>query len=549
MWLISLVLSITSALFATLLQQWARRYIEMPQVPTSAAERARVRSVLFLDIQQNKVPLVVETVPTLLHISVFLFFAGIVIFFFTIHKAVAIAVTVSVGIFVAMYVTLTFLPYFGDVCPYRTPMSALFWYPWYTILSLGAYCRHWVLEQLHNWAVRSNDGQGQHMTPRQEKLVHWKNICKDTYDRHRRRLKDGFEESIIQRARARVDVDREALIRLFYQLAQANESGLLKFVAKIPGDKFVRTIMTPPIESGKIVLQEPLNVMRDYVVVKRAQGQKESEHTSGLLVWLTAIHHITKEFSVPNRIQGSERGRLLYDVRVNFADIPCMREMWTHIDTGIRVTSHSICALLAKYLLQDRRPSPGELRWLEDVLGMTKNEINNSLDQPDVLDHWTLKFFVCGIFPGDVNPPTWPTSSIAKTLATLMDAGTEYVFNDTIFIAKLSNLVHRLEGDPNANSAVAKLRELFPTFITTPPPTLPPVSPPPLPTLPPVSPPPPPTLPPVSPPPPLSVPAPTSTPAATHPANVLSRLLRAIFRALGLIHEPAPQPSSVPGVA
>ena len=528
MWLISLVLIITSALFATLLQQWARRYIEMPQVPTSAAERARVRSVLFLGIQQNKVPLVVETVPTLLHISVFLFFAGIVIFFFTIHRAVAIAVAVAVGIFVVMYVTLTLLPYFGDKCPYRTPMSALFWYPWYTLLSLGAYCRHWVLEQLHSWVVRSNDGQGQHMTPRQEKLVHWKNICKDTYDRHWKRLKDGLEESIIQRAiRARVDVDREALIRLFHQLTQANESELLKFVASIPRDKFVRTIMTPPIESGKIVLQEPLTVMRDYVVVKGAQGREENEHTSGLLVWLTAIHHITKEFSVPNQIQGSERGRLLYDVRVNFADIPCMRGMWTHIDTGIRVTSHSICALLAKHLLQNRRPSGGELLWLADVIGMTTNEITNSLGQPDVLDHRTLKFFVCGIFPGDVNPPTWPTSSIAKTLATLMDAGTEYVFNDTIFIAKLSNLVHRLEGDPDANSAVAKLRELFPTFITTTPPTLPPVSPPP----------------------PLSVPAPTSTPAAAPPANVLSRLLRAIFRALGLIHEPAPQPSSVPGVA
>ena len=41
MWLISLVLSLTSALIATLLQQWARRYVEMPNVPSEPNQRAR----------------------------------------------------------------------------------------------------------------------------------------------------------------------------------------------------------------------------------------------------------------------------------------------------------------------------------------------------------------------------------------------------------------------------------------------------------------------------------------------------------------------------
>ena len=34
MWMMSLILSLTSALFATLVQQWARRYVQMPQIPT-----------------------------------------------------------------------------------------------------------------------------------------------------------------------------------------------------------------------------------------------------------------------------------------------------------------------------------------------------------------------------------------------------------------------------------------------------------------------------------------------------------------------------------
>src|SRR6266851_3850311 len=123
MWLMSLVLSVTSALFATLLQQWARRYIEMPQVPGLANERARVRSYLFLGTLEYDMFLAVETVPTLLHFSVFLFFSGLVIFFFTIHKTVAIAVSVAVGAFAVIYFTLTILPYFDHKCPYRTPIS------------------------------------------------------------------------------------------------------------------------------------------------------------------------------------------------------------------------------------------------------------------------------------------------------------------------------------------------------------------------------------------------------------------------------------------
>jgi len=55
---------------------------------------------LFLGTLKYDMSLAVETVPTVLHFSVFLFFAGLVIFFFTIHKAVAIAVSVSVGVFV-----------------------------------------------------------------------------------------------------------------------------------------------------------------------------------------------------------------------------------------------------------------------------------------------------------------------------------------------------------------------------------------------------------------------------------------------------------------
>src|SRR5438309_39226 len=46
-WLLSLMLSIASTLLATSTQHWARRYIQLPQIPSVPSERARVRSFLF----------------------------------------------------------------------------------------------------------------------------------------------------------------------------------------------------------------------------------------------------------------------------------------------------------------------------------------------------------------------------------------------------------------------------------------------------------------------------------------------------------------------
>ncbi|KAF8487723.1 hypothetical protein F5888DRAFT_1931339, partial [Russula emetica] len=123
LWLISLVLSLTCALIATLLQQWARRYIETPKSSNVLRHRARVRSLLLGGTKLYKIPLIVEMLPTLLHLSVYLFLAGLVITFHTINKKVAIAVDVAVGASGLAYITLSILPCLDVRCPYRTPIS------------------------------------------------------------------------------------------------------------------------------------------------------------------------------------------------------------------------------------------------------------------------------------------------------------------------------------------------------------------------------------------------------------------------------------------
>ena len=91
----------------------------------------------------------------------------------------------------------------------------------------------------------------------QYKLMKWLDICEDVVKKHHDRLMKGFEKSIIQGALdAPVDVDREAISRLFSQLTLADKRELPNFVASIPNDQIVQ-LMTPPIEPGKIAFVNP----------------------------------------------------------------------------------------------------------------------------------------------------------------------------------------------------------------------------------------------------------------------------------------------------
>jgi len=74
----SLVLGIASAMFATLKPRWALKFIGLPQVAMTVA---------------------------VLHISVFLFLGGLVLFFFMIYKTVAIVISVTVSLFLIVYLS------------------------------------------------------------------------------------------------------------------------------------------------------------------------------------------------------------------------------------------------------------------------------------------------------------------------------------------------------------------------------------------------------------------------------------------------------------
>ena len=129
LFLLSLVISISCALLATLWQQWARRYLYLTQhAAPRPEERARIRAYFKQGVDTMYISLAVEGLPTLLHLSLFLFFGGLVIYLFSVNKEVSAYVVVCIGFFLTVYGLVTLLPLIRHDSPYNTPLSAPVWY-------------------------------------------------------------------------------------------------------------------------------------------------------------------------------------------------------------------------------------------------------------------------------------------------------------------------------------------------------------------------------------------------------------------------------------
>ena len=453
MWMISLVLSLTSALIATLLQQWARRYVETPNVPSEPNDRARVRWLLFRGTVFYKMRLLVEIAPTLLHLSVYLFFAGLVIIFRTINKKVAIAVDVSVGVFGLAYVMLSILPCLDVKCPYRTPMSYILWYPCNIFLTFTARCLYRLVTLLHKCLFKPSLDAPLPGSMR-SKFVNWYTSCENIAKKYREYVTNGFRKSIIKSAKDLEHGDRKVITWLFSQLALYDKIKLQKLAACIPRNDVVN--LMPLFESG--FQKHLLTLLQSCVTSIRIAGPDHEDVCKGsLLVCLEAIHHITKT-PIPNPND-------LSFVRNNFANVGLMQPLWYHGDTTIRVISRSICSLTAKQVLLRERPLDGpKLHWLEKVTGETSNKIYNA--EPIAQNRMNLKSFINRVLADHEGVlPTEDATFFKETLAILLDVRTDDDDFDTNFQRKLSAEVEGMLRGGFANSD--KLISMFPFLLET----------------------------------------------------------------------------------
>ncbi|KAI0296963.1 hypothetical protein B0F90DRAFT_1617219, partial [Multifurca ochricompacta] len=127
-WFMSLVFSLTAVLAATLVQQWVRDYMHVFQRYNHPLKRARIRHFLYEGAEGWYMAVVVDAIPALIHVSLFLFFLGLAEFLFKINTLTATTTTITIVICAILYLWTIIAPVHDAQSPYQSPLSGVFWH-------------------------------------------------------------------------------------------------------------------------------------------------------------------------------------------------------------------------------------------------------------------------------------------------------------------------------------------------------------------------------------------------------------------------------------
>jgi len=120
---LSLFFSMTSALLSTLIQQWAREYLQYSQSSDAPHKRGRTRTYLFDGLSQFQMRRLTYGIPILLHIAVFLFFFSVSDWLYTINGLVGATARYCFIALLTVYMVLSILPLIFRNAPYQTPLT------------------------------------------------------------------------------------------------------------------------------------------------------------------------------------------------------------------------------------------------------------------------------------------------------------------------------------------------------------------------------------------------------------------------------------------
>ena len=198
-WFTSLVFSLLAALLAILVQQWVRGYMHVFQRYGDPLKSSRLRQYLYEGCDKWYMPMVAEAVPGFLHISLFLFFAGLGDSLLNINIKVALSTIVPIGISGLLYIFTIFAPTIYPQSPYQNSFSGIFWH---------------LFQKLHGRRFRDRRSDGE-MKPVDTNMAQGQ-------------MQLAMEETV-----ARKDRDEQAIRWLIDNLTEDAE--MEKFLSAIPG--------------------------------------------------------------------------------------------------------------------------------------------------------------------------------------------------------------------------------------------------------------------------------------------------------------------------
>ena len=253
LWFSSLVISLTCALLATSLQQWARRYVRVTQPRYSPHKRARIRAFFAEGIEKLHLPWAVEALPALLHVSVFLFFAGLMVFLSTIHHTVFSTGLLCMGLCIGLYLWITMLPIFCHDSPYFTPLTQVAWFCATGICWVMVRILKTVASKLHGRKLVSLDG--------------WYKISVMEH-RQSKRFSRGFTRDTEEIAfRLSPEIDVRGLSWTLNSLEEDNE--LEEFLAGIPGFLSSHEVTDPGNILSEVINRVPAMAYTVFFFIER----------------------------------------------------------------------------------------------------------------------------------------------------------------------------------------------------------------------------------------------------------------------------------------
>src|SRR6266702_418203 len=134
LWSLSLVISLTCTVIATLLRQWARRYLHITQEPRGQRSRARIRELVTQGVEREQLHRISSVSPGLFHLSALLFLSGLV--HSSNNSAVDLVILLIAFICIGLYCFTSVIPLspFGNIS--YAPLSSFAWFSWSRIVWL-----------------------------------------------------------------------------------------------------------------------------------------------------------------------------------------------------------------------------------------------------------------------------------------------------------------------------------------------------------------------------------------------------------------------------
>lgn len=370
------------------MQQWARRYRELAQRRGAFHRRGRMRAYIFDGISRFGMAQAVATMPTLLHISVFLFFAGLVEFLFPIHATVAYTTLGCIIFFALAYANLTILPNICHSCPYATPLSGFTWrisqlavisFLWTTLKIEGAFRKS--LSQL--WGLVDQPA------PEPDELNSWRKTLKNQVEIRRQWLSQGMRKNVEFSAyKADSTVVTSALE---WTLAALDEDREIEdFSSRVPG--FFDSSVVPDATLAILPLMshqpnsDPILGSRLYDLLKTCKPETssldEEMRNNRLRACLKCLWSFAKAY---NQVGSSQALPSYFPYALASPEIT--RLFQAEKDSGVRVMARCYGALIVNKLVADVESradsiSDQELACLSAMLGDNSHDVKLFLCQP-----------------------------------------------------------------------------------------------------------------------------------------------------------------------